>query len=292
MTKDSEKKNSDRQAVLSKLSLGKDVSYEHQYSPSLLQAVPRSLSRNEIGLTKNLPFDGVDIWNAYELSWLNAKGKPNVAIVRCAVPIQSENLIESKSFKLYLNSYNQTKFDSTEQVIATLTNDLSHCAAAHVDVNMIEPAQFDNLQIQELDGISIDEIDIQIDDYELTPSVLKVDSSIVTETLTSNLLKSNCLITNQPDWASVQINYQGKQINQQSLLRYLVSFRMHNEFHEQCVERIFCDIQHFCKPEKLSVYARYTRRGGLDINPFRTNYEFDVKSSLTAPDLQHRSARQ
>jgi len=278
--------------LLSKLALGKKVSYEHQYSPSLLQGVPRSLSRNEIGLTTSLPFDGVDVWNAYELSWLNAKGKPKVAIVRCSVPIQSENLIESKSFKLYLNSYNQTKFDSTEQVIETLTRDLGHCAAAHVEVKVLEPSKFSNLQIQELDGINIDDIDIQINDYELKPSVLKVDSSIVSQTLTSNLLKSNCLITNQPDWASIQIKYQGKQINQQSLLRYLVSFRMHNEFHEQCVERIFCDIQHFCRPDKLSVYARYTRRGGLDINPFRTNFEFELKSSLTMPDLQHRSARQ
>ena len=292
MTKESESKSNDRQELLSKLTLGKSITYEHAYSPSLLQAVPRSLSRNELGLVTELPFNGVDIWNAYELSWLNVKGKPKVAIVRCFVPIQSENLIESKSFKLYLNSYNQTKFASTQQVIATLSKDLSQCACAQVEVQLLQPSQFSQLQIHQLDGICIDDIDIAIDKYELTPDVLEVESATVSQSLTSNLLKSNCLITNQPDWASIQITYQGRQINQQSLLKYLISFRMHNEFHEQCVERIFCDIQAYCNPEKLSVYARYTRRGGLDINPFRTNFEFDIESSLTLPDFQYRCARQ
>jgi 7-cyano-7-deazaguanine reductase len=263
----------DKQATLAGLSLGKATEYKETYSPELLQAVPRSMNRVELNLTTDLPFSGTDRWNGYELSWLNPKGKPKVAIMRCEVPVTSPNLVESKSFKLYLNSFNQSYFDSTESVSEALTKDLSQCAGQQVKITLFKPAEFSQMQIASFDALCIDDLDIEVKDYQLEPSSLNVGSKQVEETLSSDLLKSNCLITNQPDWGSVFIRYQGQQINHEGLLRYLISFRQHNEFHEQCVERIFCDIMTQCKPNKLSVYARYTRRGGLDINPFRSNFE-------------------
>ena len=263
----------DKQATLARLSLGKVTEYKETYTPELLQAVPRSMNRIELNLTTELPFNGTDRWNGYELSWLNPKGKPEVAIMRCEVPVTSPNLVESKSFKLYLNSFNQSNFDSIEAVTAALTKDLSQCAGQQVKITLFKPIEFSQMQITSFDALSIDDLDIEVDNYQLEPSNLTVSSEQVEETLCSDLLKSNCLITNQPDWGSVLIRYQGQQINHEGLLRYLISFRQHNEFHEQCVERIFCDIMTHCKPNKLSVYARYTRRGGLDINPFRSNFE-------------------
>jgi 7-cyano-7-deazaguanine reductase len=265
--------NIDKQATLAGLSLGKATEYKEIYTPDLLQAVPRSMNRVELNLTAQLPFSGTDRWNGYELSWLNSKGKPQVAIMRCEVPASSPHLIESKSFKLYLNSFNQSHFDSIESVTEALTKDLSQCAGGNVNVVLFKPAEFPQMQISCFDALSIDDLDIEVKDYQLEPSNLTAEGEEVEETLTSDLLKSNCLITNQPDWGSVFIRYQGQHINHEGLLRYLISFRQHNEFHEQCVERIFCDIMANCKPNKLSVYARYTRRGGLDINPFRSNFE-------------------
>jgi 7-cyano-7-deazaguanine reductase len=193
--------------------------------------------------------------------------------MRCEVPVSSPNLIESKSFKLYLNSFNQSHFDSIKLVAEALTKDLSQCAGEKVEIILFKPAEFSQMQISCFDAVSIDDLDIEVKDYQLDPSNLIAVGNQVEETITSDLLKSNCLITNQPDWGSIFIRYQGQQINHEGLLRYLISFRQHNEFHEQCVERIFCDIMAHCKPNKLSVYARYTRRGGLDINPFRSNFE-------------------
>lgn len=263
------------------LVLGKTTGYSEHYDASLLQAVPRKLSRDTINLPAILPFTGVDIWNAYELSWLNGKGKPVVAILQCDVPIDSENLIESKSFKLYLNSFNQTRFSSKSEVLQHLQKDLSACAGLPVALSLSQASSFASLNIGDLPAqideaypaVLLDDMDISIDDYELSPSRLSTASNTTSETLISHLLKSNCLITNQPDWGSVLIKYSGKQINRENVLRYLISFRQHNEFHEQCVERIFNDILTVCRPEKLTVYARYTRRGGLDINPFRSNFE-------------------
>ena len=269
------------------LSLGKQVDYEFKYNPSLLQGVPRSLSRDTLALTDSvLPFDGIDTWTGYELSWLNEKGKPNVAILECHVPITSKNLIESKSFKLYLNSFNQTKFASAEDVQKVLQTDLSVCAEEQVEVKLILPQQFSSLQFQEFNGTLLDSLDVEIEQYSPNTHYLTVakNEAQVKETLVSHLLKSNCLITSQPDWASIQIRYEGKAIEHEGLLKYLISFRQHNEFHEQCVERIYNDIMQHCRPEKLTVCARYTRRGGLDINPFRSNYE--------APYANHRQARQ
>ncbi len=269
------------------LSLGKQVDYEFEYNPDLLQGVPRSLSRDTLNLAgSGLPFDGIDTWTGYELSWLNLKGKPNVAILECHVPITSKNLIESKSFKLYLNSFNQTKFASAEDVRQVLQADLSACAGEPVEVKLILPEQFSSLQFQEFNGTLLDSLDVEIDQYSPNTQFLAVAKSgaEVKETLISHLLKSNCLITSQPDWASIQIRYEGKAIEHEGLLKYLISFRQHNEFHEQCVERIYNDIMQHCQPDKLTVCARYTRRGGLDINPFRSNYE--------APYANHRQARQ
>ncbi|USI29618.1 NADPH-dependent 7-cyano-7-deazaguanine reductase QueF [Alteromonas macleodii] len=269
------------------LSLGKQVDYEFEYNPDLLQGVPRSLSRDTLNLAgSGLPFDGIDTWTGYELSWLNLKGKPNVAILECHVPITSKNLIESKSFKLYLNSFNQTKFASAEDVRQVLQADLSACAGEPVEVKLILPEQFSSLQFQEFNGILLDSLDVEIDQYSPNTQYLTVakNETGIQETLVSHLLKSNCLITSQPDWASIQIRYEGKAIEHEGLLKYLISFRQHNEFHEQCVERIYNDIMQHCQPDKLTVCARYTRRGGLDINPFRSNYE--------APYANHRQARQ
>ncbi len=256
--------------------LGKTTEYAQHYSPDLLESLPRSRNRDSINIkSDNLPFSGFDLWTGFELSWLNHKGKPVVAIAEFIIPATSSHLIESKSFKLYLNSFNQTKFDTTEQVITLLEKDLSLAADGKVEVKLYPDLNGYPETITSLPGNCIDHLDIEINDYQFNPEILhdSVSNEHVSETLSSNLLKSNCLVTNQPDWGSVVIKYQGNKINQEKLLRYIISFRMHNEFHEQCVERIFNDINRYCQPEKLSVFARYTRRGGLDINPFRSNFE-------------------
>ena len=274
----------DSEFDLSDLELGKPTSYQSSYAPELLQAVPRALNRAELGIDKTQPFYGADVWNGYELSWLNAKGKPVVALMRCVVPCSSPCLVESKSFKLYLNSYNQSKFESQDLVRERLIVDLSLVAGSTIQVELFGPDDLADFSATSLPGTCIDEQDIEIDIYSLEPTLLEpvsseLDSSlasksadsIVTETLHSHLLKSNCLITNQPDWASIVIEYTGQQVCHQALLKYLVSFRMHNEFHEQCVERIYMDMLKAFDLQRLSVQALYTRRGGLDINPFRSS---------------------
>ncbi len=261
-------------SALQGLSLGQQSAYISQYTPSLLQPVPRSLNRDDLGLRGELPFQGGDVWTLYELSWLNAKGKPVVAIGEVFVPATSPNLIESKSFKLYLNSFNQTRCDSLEAVQALLVQDLSGCAGAPVSVTLFTLDQAPH-QIAQLPGECIDNLDIEVDGYEFDETLLQgaAGRESVEETLHSHLLKSNCLVTSQPDWGSVVIHYRGPRLDREKLLRYLISFRQHNEFHEQCIERIFTDLKHFCAPEQLTVHARYTRRGGLDINPFRSDWE-------------------
>jgi len=251
-----------------------------QYDPSLLFPIPREAKRAEIGIHGRLPFLGADLWTAFELSWLNPKGKPQVAIAHFTVPCESTHLIESKSLKLYLNSYNNTRFADVADVQARLRADLSTAVwnggpmQASVGVKVLMPELFDREPVHELDGLLLDRLDVDCDRYTPAPDLLtaQFDEAPVGETLTSHLLKSNCLVTGQPDWGSVQISYHGPQIDQAGLLRYLVSFRNHNEFHEQCVERIYMDVWTRCKPTQLTVYARYTRRGGLDINPLRTSH--------------------
>ena len=261
---------------LKSLKLGQKTEYASQYDRTLLQPVPRALNRDGLGITQNQPFTiGADIWTAYEISWLNEKGLPQVAIADVYLDYQSQNLIESKSFKLYLNSFNQSKFADFNAVQQTMQRDLSECAQGDVKVRLNPVTVYDSQKIDHLQGDCIDEQDIEITSYEFSTDWLKdcVSDEIVEEKLVSHLLKSNCLITNQPDWGTLHIHYVGNKIDHEKLLRYVVSFRQHNEFHEQCVERIFCDLMHYAKPEKLTVYARYTRRGGLDINPFRSNFE-------------------
>ncbi|MBY8032350.1 NADPH-dependent 7-cyano-7-deazaguanine reductase QueF [Vibrio fluvialis] len=272
---------------LAGLTLGKKTEYANQYDPSLLQPVPRSLNRNDLNLGDELPFLGCDIWTLYELSWLNDKGLPQVAIGEVAIPATSANLIESKSFKLYLNSFNQTRFADWAEVQACLQKDLSACAGESVQVEVKPLAAYTAQPIVTMQGECIDGQDIEISSYDFDDTLLAEASSdeIVEETLHSHLLKSNCLITNQPDWGSVEIAYRGPKIDREALLRYIVSFREHNEFHEQCVERIFTDISRYCHPEHLTVLARYTRRGGLDINPYRSTEQ-------AAPANNQRMARQ
>ncbi len=258
---------------LDKLTLGKTTKYISNYEPSLLQAVPRSLNRDELNLTsETLPFKGEDVWYGYELSWLNEKGKPVVAVAEFKFPCTSPNLVESKSFKLYLNSFNQSKFANMEVVQSIMIKDLSNVCGELAKVKLFKVSDCPPLMINHLNAVCIDDLDIEINEYKLQPELLTSgeNEKVINESVVSHLLKSNCLITNQPDWASIYIEYSGNKISHAALLKYIVSFRQHNEFHEQCVERIFCDIQKYCNPEKLSVYARYTRRGGLDINPFRT----------------------
>ncbi|MBP6405875.1 MAG: NADPH-dependent 7-cyano-7-deazaguanine reductase QueF [Ramlibacter sp.] len=260
--------------------LGKASAYVDQYDASLLFPLPRAAKRAEIGLTGALPFFGADIWTAYELSWLTPRGKPQVALAHITVPCETPHIIESKSFKLYLNSYNNTRFASADEVRERLRSDISQAVwrgttpMSSVGVKLVLPEQFDREPVHELDGLSLDRLDIECTHYSPAPELLSAafGEQPVTEVLTSNLLKSNCLVTGQPDWGSVRIAYSGPQIDQGALLRYIVSFRNHNEFHEQCVERIFADIRARCRPTQLSVYARYTRRGGLDINPYRTSH--------------------
>lgn len=259
------------------LPLGKSSDYKDEYDAGLLCPFPRQAKRDEIGVSAGeLPFTGYDIWNAYEISWLNPSGKPVVAMAEFRFPFDSEFLVESKSFKLYLNSFNQTRFNGFAEVADTLQRDLSAACGAPVELDLLPLASLAGQTFVNLPGECIDDLDVEIDIYSLDAKLLAGavdDSKTVEETLHSHLLKSNCLVTRQPDWASVLIRYCGPQIDREALLRYLVSFRRHSEFHEQCVERIFVDLKRFCAPEKLSVYARYTRRGGLDINPFRSDFE-------------------
>ena len=260
--------------------LGKPAPYVDQYDASQLFPLSRAPKREELGLGTAVPFFGADLWSAFELSWLTPRGKPQVAIAHVTVPCETANIVESKSFKLYLNSFTNTRFASSDEVRERIRDDVSEAvwrgasSQSTVGVRLLLPEQFDKEPVHELDGLSLDRLDIECSDYQPRPDLLTAafDERPVQETLSSNLLKSNCLVTGQPDWGSVQIRYAGPQIEQGGLLRYLVSFRNHNEFHEQCVERIFMDVWRQCKPVKLTVYARYTRRGGLDINPFRTSH--------------------
>jgi len=273
--------------------LGKNSAYADQYDASLLFPIPRAVKREELGIQGAPIFFGADLWTAFELSWLNLKGKPQVAIAHIMVPAESTHIIESKSFKLYLNSFNSTRFVDVQAVRDVMREDLDQALwhggqiKSRCGVKIILPEEFDKEPVHELDGLNLDRMDIECTQYQPSPELLSAqhDEAPVSETFVSHLLKSNCLVTGQPDWGSVQISYAGAQIDQAGLLQYIVSFRNHNEFHEQCVERIFMDIWTRCKPLKLSVYARYTRRGGLDINPWRTSHP-------QSPPPNIRTARQ
>jgi len=269
--------------------LGQKSAYADRYDPALLFAIKRQAKRLELGFDSDLPFQGEDIWNAYELSWLNQKGLPQVAVAEIRFFATSPSIVESKSFKLYLNSFNQTFFNSMDAVGERIQKDLSQVTQSQVMVRLFQLSDFEAYSIKQWQAICLEQQTeakhLKINDYQYRPELLQLDcqaldgvaidsqdQTSISETLCSHLLKSNCLITHQPDWASLYIQYKGAPINHQSLLAYIVSFRNHNEFHEQCVERIFTDIMLRCQPQELTVYARYTRRGGLDINPWRSNH--------------------
>lgn len=253
--------------------LGKSSEYLDTYTPSLLFPIPRAPKWAELGLTAaSLPYRGMDVWNCYELSWLLPSGKPVVAIGEFVIPADSLNIIESKSFKLYLNSLNQTVFADWEVLHQTLTGDLSAAAGAPVAVRLRSLSEVQEAGVAALPGQCIDELDVTITRYgQPSAELLRCDPGRrVEQVLHSHLLKSNCPVTGQPDWGSVVVDYRGLALDPTSLLAYLVSFRQHADFHEQCVERIFLDLLHLLEPERLTVYARYVRRGGLDINPWRS----------------------
>lgn len=252
--------------------LGKKTQYDSHYDPQKLFAIPRKLKRDAIGVSDPLPFFGYDIWNHYEVSWLNEKGKPIVAVAEIIYGCDSKNIIESKSMKLYFNSLNNTQFKNVEIVQTIVKKDLEErLMGSFIDVR-IKPLALleEKLIYRGLNGTCLDAMDVECTIYHTDPSYLMTENELIEETLYSDLLKSNCLVTNQPDWCSIQISYKGKKINHEGLLRYLVSFRNDNEFHEQCIEKIFMHIMQRCKPEKLTVYGRSTRRGGLDINSYRS----------------------
>lgn len=262
--------------------LGHEVDYPKSYDPALLFPIARHASRQS--LPQPVPgWTGADIWNAYEISWLNPKGKPMVAVGRFIFPETSPNIIESKSFKLYLNSFNETRFATTTDVGERMKNDLDQIAQANVKVSLATLDTYKNEQCQPLEGLCIDGEDVEITTYRPAAQLLACThgAAVVEETLMSDLLKSNCPVTGQPDWASLQICYTGRQIDRSALLKYIVSLRRHNGFHEHCVEQIYCDIWNGCRPDALCVYARYTRRGGVDINPWRSSQPMDVSLART-----------
>ncbi len=263
--------------MTAEIPLGRATAYPERYSPELLYAIARTDSRAALGIGDDLPFHGTDIWNAWELTWLDKAGLPQVATVEISVPAKSPKIIESKSLKLYLGSFAMTQFGSDASVAAALSRDLSASVGTGIDIRLRRLPSMDGTVIEQLPGDCIDTITANCATFEVDPGLLRADAGdVVTETMHSHLLRSLCPVTNQPDMGSVVFSYEGPRIDRAGLLRYIVSYRQHHDFHEACVERMFVEILERCRPEKLSVYARYQRRGGIDINPFRSNYESAV----------------
>lgn len=258
--------------------LGHATGYPDRYDPSLLFAVARAPQREEIGIRGALPFTGADVWTAYEHTWLDNGGKPRIAMLSLEVPVASPHIVESKSVKLYLGSYAQSRFDSEAQVIEAVSRDLSSAAGAQLKVSVLRDAR-----IETMAGDSIDDAVVAIDLYQVDPSLLRAGGDVVSESLRSDLFRSVCPVTGQPDYASISIAYRGPRIDRAALLRYLVSYRLHAGFHEHCAERIFVDLAQRCGCESLTVHARFTRRGGLDINPFRTSAGLPVPPNVRTP---------
>jgi 7-cyano-7-deazaguanine reductase len=272
--------------------LGKNTVYDSPYNPALLFPLSRGQNRESLHLASNkpLPFQGEDLWTCYELSWLNLSGKPGVGVAYFRIPAHSPFMIESKSFKLYLNSLNHAKFESIDALSLTLVNDLSKAAGLAVSVNIYDVRdQFNGTQLNDKQFECVDELDLEGFEYQPNSALLKLDAASERQDeglLCSHLLRSNCPVTGQPDWGTVYVRYRGRNITHESFLRYIISFRQCQDFHEHCVERIFTDLMRVCECESLSVYARYTRRGGLDINPYRAT------SDRTASADNIRTARQ
>jgi 7-cyano-7-deazaguanine reductase len=259
---------------------GQQSAYPDEYAPELLLGISRSENRATLGLGDELPFQGVDIWNAWELTWLTNSGQPNVATLEIRVPAESPRIIESKSLKLYLNSFSMSRYEAVEDIRGTITADLSRCVEAEIEVSLLESGSGDVPDCESLPGDCIDDLYVECQTWDVDASLLEADAEeVVSESLHSHLLRSLCPVTSQPDSGSVLITYEGPRIDRPSLLRYIASFRQHQDFHETCVERMFLDIKAKCEPSRLSVYARYQRRGGIDINPFRSDCETEVPNT-------------
>lgn len=269
-------------------SLGRASVYPEAIEPSLLFAIARSGQREALAMPAPLPFRGVDVWTCWELTWLRPDGRPQVAVAQLAVPAGSPAIVESKSLKLYLGGYAQARFDDAGAVAARIGAEVGACCGAPVPVRLRVGAEIETLLPQALaGGACIDEIDTGIDHYDgPAPELLATGAGRVAETLTSRLFRSACPVTGQPDFADIAVTYAGAPIDRAGLLRYLVSYRRHRGFHEQCVERIFLDLKARCAPQRLTVHGRFTRRGGLDISPWRSD-----DPDAGAPDWQ-RAARQ
>ncbi|AGF48897.1 NADPH-dependent 7-cyano-7-deazaguanine reductase QueF [Candidatus Kinetoplastidibacterium galati] len=249
--------------------LGHDIEYSFKYDPNYLFAIPRKT-------ISKIPMYGLDIWNIYELSWLNNNGKPEIAIAKIEIPSNSLNIIESKSLKLYLNSFNNTNFENINEVKDILNKDISNAIQCPVFIKMITPENFHMLYIEKSSdvGLCIDDIEVKINIYKPSPELLELSNTsvdVVSETIISRMFRSRCPVTGQPDWASIKIKYKGIKIDHSSILKYIISYRDHLGFHENCIDKIFMDISYTCQPNYLSVYGNFTRRGGIDINPWRTS---------------------
>ncbi len=257
---------------LTDLPLGRPVSAGSTYDPDQLRPIPRKFGRTTIGIINGrpLPFLGEDIWNCWELSWLDSNGKPAIAVAEIRIPATTPNMVESKSMKLYINSFSMTRLESPKMVRQILARDISRITEGPVFVRLILPEDFGKIPINEPQGICIDQQNINITEFRVNPDLLIVEKQRVSETLFSRLIRTICPVTGQPDWATVYLTYTGPRIHPDSLLRYFISFRQHQGFHESCAEMMFCQIFQACKPDKLTLSARFTRRGGIDINPFRS----------------------
>jgi len=265
--------------------LGKLTEYPDRYAPSLLFSFPRAEQRQELGLRGELPFAGADLWTAYEITWLDAGGKPQLAVGEIVVPADSRAIVESKSVKLYLGSFAQEPLESIDALARRIADDLKRACGTEVGVVLTPATAFGRLTAVELPGESIDTIDTAVSSYTPSPDELRASGPEVTETLRSALFRVNCPVTGQPDHADVMLRYRGPRIDRAGLLRYIVSYRRHAAFHESCVEHIFVDVLDRCRPRALTVYARFLRRGGIDINPFRSSFE-------SAPARAARTPRQ
>ncbi len=242
--------------------------------------MPRIEARKALGLGAELPIHVEDVWNAWELTWLEPSGKPIVATAVITVPADSLNIVESKSLKLYLNSLAMSRYASSDDIAAIISRDLSGITGSEVDISVLPANETSTARIDSLPGNCIDDLEVQIDaSAGVDAATLRTaGEDSIEEELHSHLLRSNCPFTHQADLGSVLVRYRGPAIDRESLLRYIVSFRQHNDFHEACVERMFLDIKARCNPENLTVYARYNRRGGLDINPFRSDFETSAEN--------------
>jgi 7-cyano-7-deazaguanine reductase len=269
--------------TLKRSPLGKPTTFPPHYDPALLFSIERAAQRSALSLKAGLPFSGVDIWTAYEITWLDRRGKPQVAVGEFRVGADSPAIIESKSLKLYLGSFAQERVGVAAELQRIIEADLVRACRAPVSVVLVSAANAPS--VAELPGTSIDDLEVSCATFRPDPTLLSRRSAMVEESLRSALFRSTCPVTGQPDYGDMLVRYQGPRIDRNGLLKYLVSYRDHAAFHEACVERIFVDIARRCRPEKLTVYARFLRRGGIDINPFRSNFE-------TVPPRSRRTPRQ